>query len=59
MLVFSRKKNEAVLVKVGDVTVRVIVSSIEHGKVRIGFDAPKEVNILREEVANRFKREVK
>lgn len=48
MLVLSRKKGEAV--KVGhDVWVKVI--EIRGDKVRLGFDAPPEVPVHREEVA--------
>ncbi len=47
MLVLSRQKDEAVLI--GDnVTVRVV--DIRGDKVRLGFDAPKDVKIHREEV---------
>lgn len=44
MLVLSRYKNEKVQIG-NDITVKIL--SIEDGKVRLGFDAPKEIPILR------------
>ena len=47
MLVLSRKKNESVVVN-DEVTVTVV--EIRGDKVRLGFIAPKEVPIHRQEV---------
>ena len=47
MLVLSRQRDEAVLIG-DDVIVRVV--DIRGDKVRLGFDAPKDVKIHREEV---------
>ncbi len=54
MLVLGRKKSEAVEVTVGDVeglTMTVRVLSIDHGQVKLGFDAPEYFKILRQELA--------
>lgn len=50
MLVLSRKKGETVYVSVGGVEVEVCVVDIRGDKVRIGFEAPKDVTVLRSEV---------
>ena len=47
MLVFSRKKNESVVIA-GDITVTVV--EVRGDKVRLGFEAPKEVSVHRQEV---------
>jgi len=50
MLVLSRKKNEAVVVDLGDRVIEVTVVEIRGDKVRLGFTAPKEVPVHRREV---------
>ena len=47
MLILTRKRNQAILI--GD-DIRIKVTSIEDGKVRIGIDAPASVVVDREEV---------
>ncbi len=47
MLVLSRKLSEAVLI---GKDIRIVVVSIDRGKVRLGIEAPKEVLVLREEL---------
>ena len=54
MLVLSRKKNEAVMI--GE-SIVVSVLEVRGDKVRLGFDAPKEIPIFRQEVALRIPRE--
>ena len=49
MLILTRKRNEAILI--GD-DIRIKVTSIGDGKVRIGIDAPASVAVDREEVRN-------
>lgn len=54
MLILSRHKNEQVIV--GDDIV-VTVVDIRGDKVRLGFDAPKEVSVHRREVYDAIKKE--
>jgi len=49
----TRKPGERIFI--GDDIV-VTVGAIDGGKVKIGFDAPKSITILREEVRDRNKR---
>lgn len=48
MLVVTRKLDERIVCKVGDLEVEVVVVSIGGGKVRIGVHAPDEVKIKRQ-----------
>lgn len=50
MLVLTRREGEALLI--GD-NIKLTVVSISRSQVKIGIDAPKEVVILREEIADR------
>lgn len=54
MLVLSRKVNEAVVI--GD-DVRVTVVEIRGDKVRLGFEAPNDVTVHRQEVWMAIQRE--
>ena len=56
MLVLSRHVNEEVVI---DDDVVVTVVEIRGDKVRLGFDAPKEVSVHRREVYEAIKREGK
>jgi carbon storage regulator len=47
MLVITRKREESVIVGEG---IRVTVLSIRGGRVRLGFTAPREVNVYRSEL---------
>ena len=47
MLVLSRKSGEAILV--GN-DVRVVVVDVSGGVVRLGIEAPRELNVVREEI---------
>ena len=53
MLVLSRKKDESIIINDNIV---VTVVEIRGDKVRLGFDAPKEVPIHRREVYDAIKR---
>ena len=53
MLVLSRKKNESIIINDNIV---VVVVDIRGDKVRLGFDAPKDVPIHRQEVYDAIKR---
>ncbi len=48
MLVVTRKKSERF--KVGDAIVTVV--TCDNGKARIGIEAPREMNIVREELVD-------
>ncbi len=50
MLVLGRRMDERVILRVGDVVVRVTVSDIRGNKVRLGFEMPDWVTCDREEV---------
>ena len=52
MLVLSRKKNEKITI--GD-NIIITVVDIRGGKVRLGFDAPREIPVHREEVFKAIK----
>ncbi|NCD12179.1 MAG: carbon storage regulator [Epsilonproteobacteria bacterium] len=52
MLILTRKLGEGVVLN-ENITVRVI--EISKGIVKLGFDAPKEMMILREELAQAIK----
>ncbi len=47
MLVITRRKNEGFYV--GDAYIRVLPSST-YDQIRLGIDAPKDINIVREEL---------
>ncbi len=47
MLVLTRKPRESVIV--GN-SIRITVIELSHGAVRLGFEAPPEVSIYREEI---------
>lgn len=50
MLVFTRTRDEAVLVGSGDQVVRVVIVDVRGDRVRLGFEAPIDVDVDREEV---------
>jgi carbon storage regulator len=47
MLILTRKTNEAFLIG-GDI--RVVVTNVQVGQVKIGIEAPEEVKVVREEL---------
>lgn len=47
MLILSRKKDESIIIN-GNIEVKVL--EIEDGKVRIGIEAPEDIDIFREEL---------
>ena len=53
MLVFSRKVNESVVIN-GNIVV--MVTEIDQGRVKLGIMAPKEVKVLRKEIAGKKER---
>jgi carbon storage regulator len=55
MLVLSRKIGERVLVPQSDLSITVV--AVEGNVVRLGFSAPSEVGVYREEVWQRIRTE--
>jgi carbon storage regulator len=55
MLVLSRKKNEGILIKGEDGSIRIVVIEADKGKVRLGIEAPRGCTILREELLTEIK----
>lgn len=53
MLILTRRVGEAVHIG-NNITLRVL--GVKGGQVRIGFDVPKEVNIIRTELLNKPKK---
>jgi carbon storage regulator len=56
MLVLSRKQGERIVI--GD-NIVITVVSLEYGKVRLGIEAPREIEVWREEMLDRPKSEEK
>ena len=56
MLVLSRKRNETIVLPDLNLTIR--VAEISGNRVRLAVDAPREVTILRKEVADRLEMEL-
>lgn len=52
MLILTRKKGESIIIN-GNIEIQVI--GIEEGKVKIGIEAPKEIEIYRSEVLENIK----
>jgi carbon storage regulator len=52
MLVLSRKQGERIII--GD-NIVITVVSLEYGKVRLGIEAPREIEVWREEMLDRPK----
>lgn len=51
MLVLHRKKHEVIALP--GLNVRIIVLGVERGKVKLGVEAPDDVNVVREELLAR------
>lgn len=56
MLMLTRKAGEAVELRIDGTLIRVVVVRQNHAQVWLGFDAPPNVEILREEIANDWSR---
>jgi len=54
MLILTRKQNESLIIN-GNIEVRVI--SIDDGKIKLGIDAPRSVDIHRKEVFEKIEEE--
>ena len=48
MLVLSRKANQKIVIPEAGITITVV--EIDRGKIRLGFEAPGELRIFREEL---------
>lgn len=56
MLVLSRKKNQSIILFTSDGEVKITLVNANKGDtVKIGFEAPLNVRILREEIANGYR----
>lgn len=53
MLVLSRKENESVVARIDGRLVKITVTEIRGDKVRLGFEAPRDIEVDREEVFER------
>lgn len=56
MLILTRKKDESIVI--GD-NIEIKVVSIEDGKVKLGINAPKNIEIHRKEIYEEIQRENK
>lgn len=54
MLILTRSVGE--VIKIGD-DIDVVIASIQHGQVKVGINAPKEVKVHREEIYERIQKE--
>jgi carbon storage regulator len=52
MLVVTRKQGQSVFI--GGRTIKITVLNVDGGQVRLGFDAPDEIDIWREEIRDRM-----
>ena len=51
MLILTRKQNESIIT---DGDIKVTVLSDKHGQIKLGIEAPDEVEIWREEIYDRL-----
>lgn len=56
MLILTRKKDESLIIN-GNIEVRIV--AIDDGKVKLGIDAPREVEIHRKEIFEKIENENK
>jgi carbon storage regulator len=56
MLILTRKKNESLIIN-GNIEVSIV--ALDDGKVKIGIDAPRSVEIHRKEVFDKIQNENK
>ena len=54
MLIITRKKGESIMI--GD-DIEITISKIDDGSVKIGIEAPRNVNILRKELYEEVEKE--
>ena len=54
MLILSRNQNEAIII--GD-DIKVVITAVKGGQVRVGIQAPKHVGVYREEIYKRIQQQ--
>jgi carbon storage regulator CsrA len=62
MLILTRRLGDSVVMKhpAGDIVVTYLSSQNSSGsEIRMGFDAPKEINIVRSEIIDRYPSDIK
>lgn len=57
MLVLSRKKNESIIIGDGQKTIKVKIIEINGNSIRLGFEAPSDISIHREEIYEAIKKD--
>jgi len=50
LLILSRKIGESIVIQVGNRKIKLIMVEQDNGSMKIGFEAPKDIKIYREEV---------
>lgn len=55
MLVLTRRRDEKIVIQLGDKTVVLQVVAIDRDRVRLGIDAPPGVPVHRHEILERIK----
>jgi carbon storage regulator CsrA len=53
MLNLERKLNQKIMLDTSDGQITIMVTLIEHGRVKLGIDAPDSVHIRRSELIDR------
>lgn len=54
MLVFTRRRGDSFIIKVGDDTITVMVLGVEDNRARLGIQAPKHIPVHRTEIQQRI-----
>lgn len=57
MLVLSRKKNESIIIGSGEKEIKIKIIEINGNSIRLGFEAPNDISIHREEVYHAIKKD--
>ena len=52
MLALTRREGESIILTVDGKTIKVELHQIRNGQAKVAIDAPKEVEIVREELLN-------
>jgi carbon storage regulator len=54
MLILTRKKNESIII---DRNIEIKIMEIEDGKIKLGIDAPRNIEIIRKEIYKNIEEE--